>query len=159
MRNFGVLSAFAISTGGGFTYYCYYFNLHWQCVQRSPWPAVADPGPPWHRCPREQGHYGFMLTDLYLLPLLSGQQADIHEGRLHLDPQFPAPYSLPVLLTGCMGTISAAVNVNGANVTYTLTVNFGQLHLFAVGGLVVSGSTYPGGVVHLGDGESISWSS
>lgn len=23
--------------------------------------------------PREQGHYGFMLTDLFLLPLLSGQ--------------------------------------------------------------------------------------
>ena len=38
--------------------------------------------------PREQGHYGFMLTDLFLLPLLSGQVVDMaSEGvQLRLDP-------------------------------------------------------------------------
>lgn len=44
--------------------------------------------------PREQGHYmyGFMLTDLYLLPLLSGQVPDLPAGKLALAPKYPAPY-------------------------------------------------------------------
>ena len=41
--------------------------------------------------PREQGHYGFMLTDLYLLPLLSGQVVDLPSGKLALAPKYPAP--------------------------------------------------------------------
>ena len=45
--------------------------------------------------PREQGHYGFMLTDLYLLPLLSGMQARLHEGALAFRPIFAPPYALP----------------------------------------------------------------
>lgn len=50
--------------------------------------------------PREQGHYGFMLTDLYLYPLLSGQVVDMAAGTLELAPMFPAPYVMPVLISG-----------------------------------------------------------
>lgn len=106
------------------------------------------------RCPREQGHYGFMLTDLYLYPLLSGQKADIHKGQLHIDPVFKAPYTLPILLTGCMATISAT-SATGST-SYTLTVVFGELHISAAGGLVVSGSAFPS-PVHLDEGESVNW--
>merc|ERR1712070_510270 len=38
--------------------------------------------------PREQGHYGFMLTDTYLYPLLSGQRVNMAEGKLLLEPYF-----------------------------------------------------------------------
>ena len=54
-----------------------------------------------HGCPREQGHYGFMLTDFYLLPLLTGLTVDMRNAstgaRLELNPRFPPPYVLPVL--------------------------------------------------------------
>ena len=38
------------------------------------------------------GSSGFMLTDLYLLPLLSGQETDLPNGKLALAPKYPAPY-------------------------------------------------------------------
>jgi hypothetical protein len=69
-----------------------------------------------HGCPREQGHYGFMMTDLHLLPLLSGQKVNMRAhsvggastagdaaaaaGTLSLDPLnvFSPPFVLPVSL-------------------------------------------------------------
>merc|ERR1712070_598480 len=44
-----------------------------------------------HGQPREQGHYAFMLTDLFLIPLLSGQYVDMLQGTLSLRPRFDPP--------------------------------------------------------------------
>ena len=101
--------------------------------------------------PREQGHYGFMLTDLFLLPLLSGQVVDMAEGKLSLAPMFPAPYKMPLLISNCEGSISQA-KAKGA---YTLEIAFGSLKLPA-GGLSVSGVAYEK-AVDLEAGGSISW--
>ena len=102
--------------------------------------------------PREQGHYGFMLTDLFLYPLLSGQVVDMASTgvQLRLAPLFPAPYTLPVLISGCEGSISATTDGN-----FTLAVAFGKLELHA-GGLVVEGKPYSV-AVSLAAGESVSW--
>ena len=103
-----------------------------------------------HGGPREQGHYGFMLTAQYLLPLLSGQRARLQRGELALRPLFAPPYEVPVLLLGTEATIAA-----DASGRLTLAVAFGQISLPA-GGLVVNGLPYPQ-AVSLGAGESISW--
>merc|ERR1711988_548660 len=62
--------------------------------------------------PREQAHYGFMLTDLFLLPLLSGQVVDMASTgvQLQFEPMYPAPYTMPMLISNCEGTISATVD-------------------------------------------------
>jgi hypothetical protein len=101
--------------------------------------------------PREQGHYGFMLTDLFLLPLLSGQVIDMAEGKLSLAPMFPAPYKMPLLISNCEGSISQAT----AQGAYTLEIAFGSLKLPA-GGLSVSGVAYEK-AVDLEAGGSITW--
>jgi len=102
--------------------------------------------------PYEQGHYGFMLTDLFLLPLLSGQVVNLGSQAVQLsfEPRFPPPYTLPLLLVNCEGTISAA-----ANGTVTVAVAFGRLQLHA-GGLSVHGRLYPKAVT-LRSGQSVSW--
>ena len=106
--------------------------------------------------PREQGHYGFMLTDLFLLPLLSGQEVtmDSRDVQLRLNPMYAPPYKMPVLLLNCEGSIHA--KAHGGKTQYTLSVAFGALDLHA-GGLSVAGKVYPGRV-SLTAGQSISWS-
>lgn len=101
--------------------------------------------------PREQGHYGFMMTDLYLLPLLSGQTVDLPAGKLTFVPRFPPPYTLPVLIAGVEGTLTRAV----AGGAYTLEVAFGSLSL-PKGGLIAD-DTACMQAVSLSAGESISW--
>ena len=101
--------------------------------------------------PREQGHYGFMLTDLFLAPLLSGQQAALHVGRLAFRPLFAPPYALPVLLLGTEGALEA-----DASGRLTLRVAFGALSVPA-GGLSVNGDVYGGGAIELGPGQAVSW--
>eukprot|EP01043_Picozoa_sp_COSAG02_P052356 COSAG02_NODE_5625_length_4175_cov_1.715898_2_plen_186_part_00 len=101
--------------------------------------------------PREQGHYGFMLTDLYLLPLLSGQVPDLPHGKLALGPKYPAPYGpMPVLLAGLEASIASKVKGK-----YTLKVAFGSLKLPA-GGLSADGIVCEK-AVDLHAGEEISW--
>lgn len=100
--------------------------------------------------PREQGHYGFMLTDTYLYPLLSGQRVDMAQGKLWLTPRFKPPYVVPVLLSGLEASLASR-----AAGSYTLSVAFGQLALPA-GGLVVEGVAYPH-AVNLTAGQSVSW--
>lgn len=100
--------------------------------------------------PREQGHYGFMLTDLYLLPFLSGQSVNLAEGRLLLKPYFPPPYVLPVLLSGLEASVSAEKKG-----VYTFHVAFGALAL-PKGGLTVDGVAYPE-VINMKAGDTISW--
>jgi hypothetical protein len=115
-----------------------------------------------HGQPREQGHYGFMLTDLYLLPLLSGQNVDMSKGKLSLAPKFQAPYTVPVLISMCEAQLSAIPSSTTAGKTapsgekYTLLVGFGSLTL-PVNGLTVSDCTYPH-PVQLAAGQSVTWS-
>jgi hypothetical protein len=101
--------------------------------------------------PREQGHYGFMLTDLFLLPLISGQVVDMPHGKLSFTPMYSPPFTLPMLISNCEGTITATTAGN-----YTLAVNFGSLKLPAEG-LAVNGVRYKK-AVQLTEGQSISWS-
>ena len=101
--------------------------------------------------PRKQGHYGFMLTDLYLLPLLSGQFVNLADGVLSFDPLYSAPYVLPVLLAGVEGTIRSE-----AKGTYSLHVAFGSLNLPAHG-LSIDGVKCDK-VVSLSAGQSVEWS-
>lgn len=109
--------------------------------------------------PREQGHYGFMLTDLYLLPLLSGLRADLarrdQERVLELRPAFAPPFVLPVLLAGCEASLTAA-SAGGAQYRFRLSVLFGRLRLPA-GGLRVCGEAWPEAVALVEDQE-LSWS-
>ena len=91
-----------------------------------------------------------MLTDLYLLPLLSGQSVDMPKGLLKLAPKFAPPYVLPVLLAG----VEASMECKSKG-RYTLYVAFGNLKLPA-GGLSVDGIACHKDV-DLGAGQSISW--
>jgi hypothetical protein len=102
--------------------------------------------------PREQGHYGFMLTDLFLLPLLGGQAVDMASAGVQLSfrPRFPPPYALPLLILAVEGSVHASVDGS-----FTVAVAFGVLDLHA-GGLAVDGVVCPG-PVKLTAGQSISW--
>eukprot|EP00658_Telonema_sp_P-2_P029627 TRINITY_DN22504_c0_g1_i7.p1 TRINITY_DN22504_c0_g1~~TRINITY_DN22504_c0_g1_i7.p1 ORF type:complete len:248 (-),score=52.68 TRINITY_DN22504_c0_g1_i7:385-1128(-) len=106
-----------------------------------------------HGQPREQGHYGFMLTDLFLIPLLSGQRLDMTHGKLDLNPRWSAtaPWVVPVMLMGCEAWLSS--DPNGR---FEIGVAFGKLSLPARG-LSVSGCVYES-IVLLPAGESVSWS-
>ena len=89
----------------------------------------------------------------YLLPGLSGQQADMAAGKLSFNPaSVPAgsPFSFPWFLASTVGTV--AVDAGGL---CTFTVAFGSLKLPA-GGLSVNGQAYAS-AVDLTAGQSISW--
>ena len=95
-------------------------------------------------------HYGFMLTDLYLLYALSGQQLDIPSGTLSFSPLYPCPFNVPFVALGREGSLSCT----GSN-SFTLSLAFGSLELPA-GGLSVNGKVYTQ-AVSLNGGQSISW--
>jgi non-lysosomal glucosylceramidase len=95
-------------------------------------------------------HYGFMLTDYYLMYALSGQLTNIPNGTLSFAPLYSAPYTVPWALMGKEGTLTVS-----ASGTRTFALAFGTLALPA-GGLSVSGVAYPG-AVDLGPGQSVSW--
>lgn len=73
------------------------------------------------------------------------------EGKLSLSPMFSAPYTMPLLISNCEGSISQAK----ANGKITLDIAFGSLKLPA-GGLSVGGVAYDKSV-DLAAGGSISW--
>lgn len=108
--------------------------------------------------PMEQGHYAFMLTDLFLLPLLSGMRVDManafSEHRLEIVPMFKPPFTLPIMLSGCEASLQAR-QANGA-ISFTLTVAFGRLRLPA-GGLRVCGQSRPE-AIFLREDDSLTWS-
>jgi len=112
--------------------------------------APSDPSATIEGMPYVTSHYGFLLTDYFLLPGLTGQQADIASGSLMFNPLYACPYALPLLLPGTTGTLTCAPGP-----AYTVTLAFGSLSLPA-GGLVVSGLPCPK-TVQLGQGESVAW--
>jgi hypothetical protein len=99
--------------------------------------------------PYVTSHYGFVMTDYYLLPALSGQHTDLPRGLLTFAPLYTCPFEVSVLLARVTGTLRCA------NSKYTLTVHFGELTLPA-GGLAVNGRAY-GSAVHLTAGQAVTW--
>ena len=79
-----------------------------------------------------------------------GQVVDMAKGRLHFSPMFPPPYTMPLLISNCEGSISQA-KPNG---TITLDIVFVSLKVPA-GGLSVGGVSYAK-PVDLKAGDSIS---
>ena len=147
---------------------------------RDPWNLRAlthtqTQGPVLERgAPREQGHYGFMLTDLFLLPLLSGLRVDLSgtvaPPMLEIAPTlYPPPFTLPVLYSGVEATISAArtsvggvgveqrAAAGGSSVEFVLSVAFGAIEL-PRGALRVCGQVVNGdGEINLREDEQLRW--
>lgn len=113
-----------------------------------------------HGQPREQGHYGFMLTDLYLYMLFTGQRVNMAAGTLSLSPKFPPPYVVPVLIAGVQGSLEARETGTGKT-NMTLRIAFGTLQLpnggFRVGDDGGCGLHMPSGSIRLGPDESATW--
>ena len=84
-------------------------------------------------------------------PFLSGQIADLPNGKLALAPKYPAPYGpMPVLIAGVEASIASE-----AKGKYTLHVAFGSLKL-PPGGLSADGVVCEH-AVDLRAGDSLSW--
>jgi non-lysosomal glucosylceramidase len=116
----------------------------------SSWPPVN--GVSHSNVPYVTSHYGFLLVDYYLVPLLSGQQVSLNKGQLSFNPPFShsCPFSYPLVLAGTIGTVSC--NTNGL---YNVSIAFGSLQL-PPGGLSVNGNIYTQ-QVSISKGESITW--
>ena len=91
-----------------------------------------------------------------------GQVVDMAKGRLHFSPMFPPPYTMPLLISNCEGSISQAkpngtITLDIASLcfaTITLDIAFVSLKVPA-GGLSVGGVSYAK-PVDLKAGDSIS---
>jgi hypothetical protein len=88
------------------------------------------------------------------IPLaVSGQLADLSNPAnksLTFDPTISAPYTLPLMLPGVLGTVASS----GAG-KYSVSLTVGELDLDV---LSVDGVHAPGGLVHLTPGTPVSWS-
>ena len=93
----------------------------------------------------------FVWNATFCIITTTVQVVDMADGKLSLAPMFPAPYTMPLLISNCEGSISQA-QPNGK---ITLDIAFGSLKLPA-GGLSVGGVVYEK-AVDLEPGESISW--
>ena len=95
-------------------------------------------------------HYGFFLTNFYLISALSGQVTDLIGRQLSFAPLYACPFNVPMLLAGRTGTVSC-----DAEGVFTVALAFGSLQLPA-GGLSVNGRAYPR-AVSLEGGEAVTW--
>ena len=93
-------------------------------------------------------HYGYHMTIWHLPLALSGQDADLPNGRLSFAPAIPAPYQLPLFLPGVWGTIAATKDGQ-----CTVVVTAGSLVLSR---LEISGRVFPGTAV-LEPGRPLVW--
>ena len=113
--------------------------------------TTDDWGPDANGQPFCTSHYGFMLTDYYILYAMSGQQLSIPAGTLTFAPLVPCPFSLPWAARGREGTLSCAPSG-----TYTLSLAFGAELALPAGGLSVSGKAYAQALA-LQAGGTVSW--
>lgn len=95
-------------------------------------------------------HYGFMLTDYYLIYMLNGQQTNLPNGTLTFTPLYSCPFNLPWAMVGREGNI-----VCDTNGQYTFSIAFGTLQLPA-NGLSINSKPYPQ-AINLSNGQSVSW--
>jgi len=102
-----------------------------------------------HGMPYVTSHYGFVMTDYYLLTVLSGQQTNIPGGSLKFNPVYDCPFNVPLLIVNTTGVVSCS------NGMYKVSISYGKLSLPA-NGLSVNGKPYPQ-VVSLVAGQSVTW--
>lgn len=95
-------------------------------------------------------HYGYFMSSWHIIFALSGQQADLASSNSYLrfNPTLNAPYTLPVLLSGSIGTIRN----DGSRITLSLSAGKN----LDVSEVTVSGSRFPS-KVSLVPGSSIHW--
>jgi len=102
-----------------------------------------------HGMPYVTSHYGFVMTDYYLLTVFSGQETNIPGGSLKFNPVYPCPFNLPWMMVNVTGVVACQ------NGVYKVSVVYGKLSLPG-NGLVVNGKAYPEGV-SLVAGQSVTW--
>lgn len=107
------------------------WDLHGLTTGENPGDGENEVGQPFIT-----SHYGFFLTNYFLLGALSGQQTDVPAGALTFAPLFPCPFELPLLLAGTTGTV--ACDAGGA---FTARVAFGRLTLPAGASPSTGGAT------------------
>jgi len=112
-------------------------------------PADWGPDDSIHGMPFVTSHYGFVMTDYYLLTALSGQETNIPGGSLKFNPVYGCPFNVPLLLVNTTGVVSC---MNGM---HKVQISFGELSLPA-NGLVVNNKPYPQSV-SLVAGQSVTW--
>jgi hypothetical protein len=112
-------------------------------------PSDWGPDEGIHGMPYVTSHYGFVMTDYYLLTILSGQQTNIPGGSLKFNPVYGCPFNLPLLMVNTTGVVSCA------NGMYKVSISFGELKLPA-NGLSVNGKPYTQ-AVSLVAGQSVTW--
>ena len=117
--------------------------------------GIASARPDGDAFPSITSHYGFHMVFWHLPLAISGQQADLgaENSSLTFAPKVQAPFSLPILLVGVLGSVRADKKQDGMKYTVELTI--GDLR---VESLSVDGSTYPGAVDISAEGtNSVSW--
>eukprot|EP00043_Microstomoeca_roanoka_P010110 m.96381 g.96381 ORF g.96381 m.96381 type:complete len:1092 (-) comp14791_c0_seq2:334-3609(-) len=100
-------------------------------------------------------HYGFHMVQWHLPLAISGQQAHLPNGTLTFAPVISPPYTLPILLPGVLGSLSA-IQSDPHTVTFDVKLTSGSLSLTY---LAVAGHICPNSTIALSAGQSISWTS
>jgi len=81
-------------------------------------------------------HYGYFMSFWHTIFALSGQQANLPEGVMSFRPQLQAPFELPVVLPGVLGTLSMQ-----SGSSFRITLNFGSLQLKQLQLVTLDGQT------------------
>lgn len=95
-------------------------------------------------------HYGFHMVEWHIPLAISGQIADLPNNKLGFAPTMDAPYRLPVILPGVLGSLEASA---APSCRYTFSLAMGNLNLTT---LEVNGSLYPGSTT-VTPGAPVSW--
>lgn len=106
--------------------------------------------------PTITSHYGYHMISWHAMLALSGQVASLWPGNstLSFQPRVQRPFSLPVLLPGVIGLLSAD---GGSNATLTIS-NITSLESLTLDRVVLDGVvTAFGTAVTLRPGQSVSW--
>ena len=105
--------------------------------------------------PTVTSHYGFHMVSWHIPLAMSGQLADLASPTnrsLTFAPRLPAPYSLPIMLPGMLGTLGSTA---AGRYTVCLTVGAIELDLLSVDGHRAP----PRPVVLVGGGGCVDWGS
>ena len=97
-------------------------------------------------------HYGFHMVSWHIPLAISGQLGDLSDATnrsLSFAPKLDAPYSLPFMLPGVLGSISSL-----RHGSYTVALTVGELTLQF---LSVHGRKAPGDVVRLCTSTPVTW--
>ena len=104
--------------------------------------------------PTVTSHYGFHMVSWHVPLAISGQLADLSvpaNRSLTFAPTVPAPYVLPLMLPGVLGTVSSP-----SPGKYQVALTVGALDLDV---LAVDGAAYPGHAAVVAGAAPLVWSS